>query len=252
MMKFNKYKALGIAIIMISSGVSLKAQYTGGALGGINIANLRGSSVVNNTMVIGYNGGGFVNYSAKDMFTSGIRDILSFQAELRVDQKGATMNFPLWNDTIGDDPSYTFGDQEFLFTYVQVPIFAKFNFGQQKGLNYFGEAGLFGAGLFGLTVDGEKKRDHDLKANTDQRNYRDEFEGYDFGVLIGAGISIPFGGRNSHWRALINGRYSLGLANIVSSNIGTPNSKAPVFFEEYLKDVKTSTISLSLGVSYQF
>jgi len=237
---------------MISSALSLKAQYTGGALGGINIANLRGSSVVNNEMVIGYNGGGFVNYSAQDMFTSGIRDILSFQAELRVDQKGAKMNFPSWEDTIGNDPSYTFKDQEFLFTYVQVPIFAKFNFGKQKGLNYFGEAGIFGAGLFGLTVDGEKKRDHDLKSSTDQRNYRDEFEGYDMGVIIGGGISIPFGGRNSHWRVLGNVRYSLGLANIVSSNIGTPTSKAPVFFEEYLKQVKTSTLSLSLGVSYQF
>jgi len=238
-------KALAIAIFLTGLTVVSYAQITAGGRIGVNFANLRGSSVANNSMNVGYNIGGFVNYSMEDMITSDFGKIFSVQAELSVQQKGATTDYIFYTDTLGNVE--TKKNYKQVSTYLQIPILGVFTFGDPKSLQYFGEAGFYAAALSGLTVDGEVSRDDDQDAVTDKRKYREEYSGFDYGVIIGGGASMPFGGRNSPWRAYANLRLALGLSNIgelQDKNIDIPAGQ--------LEDVKTTTISLLLGVAYSF
>ena len=245
MLPFKKISILLIAAGLACINVTF-AQFTGGARIGVNASNLKGSSVENNSMLVGYNIGGFVNAGGEEILKGDIAEILSLQVELTVETKGATMDYPtilVPADTI--TPNVI--SSKLNLTYVTVPILAKFNFGEKSAVNYFVEAGFYGGGLFGVTVDGEKKYDHDLDPATDRRNFRDDFDGFDLGAVFGGGVSIPFGGRKSPWRAFTDLRYSLGLASVGEKREGTPD-----VYTEYLKDLKNSAISLLLGVSYKF
>ncbi len=241
MNRFNNLKALFITFAIIGLSSVTFAQYSGGGRLGINFSNLRGSSIQNNKMIIGYNVGGFINYSFEDLISGEIGNILSVQVELSVQTKGTSSEYHFIN------PDTTLIDVKQNFTYIQVPVLAKFTFGEPESIRYFGEAGFFGASLFGLTIDEDKSRDHDDDSATDPRKYREEYAGFDFGLVIGGGVMIPFGGQKSPWAAYVNARYSMGL-----KNISEYKEKADDIPEEYFKDVKTNTISVLAGVVYTF
>lgn len=245
MVQFKNYKVLLIVAGMACFNFTF-SQISGGARLGINASNLRGSSVKNSSMLIGYNIGGFVNAGGQDILNGDIAEILSVQAELTIETKGAKMDYPtLVTPTDTLIPNVI--SSKVVLTYVTIPILAKFTFGDKKGLNYFGEAGFYGGGLFGVTVDGQKKYDNDMDPLTDKRNYRDDYDGFDIGMIIGGGASIPFGGRKSPWRAFGNLRYSFGF-----SSVGEYREYTPESFKTYVKDVKVSAISLLFGFSYSF
>jgi len=232
---------LAIVIVICFSTVSF-AQFTAGGHIGVNLANLHGSSVENNSMLIGYNVGGFVNYSLEDILSGDLAEIMSVQGELSVQTKGATLDYPAIDENL--EPTTQSIDQN--FTYVQIPILAKFTFTTGNDLSYFGEGGFYLGSLFGLTFDGEKSRDHDFDDATDPRKYREEFSGFDAGVTLGGGAAMPFGGRNSPWEAFGGVRYSLGLMNI-----GQAKEKTPEYMVESLEGIKTNTISVIFGVAYK-
>ena len=229
--------------LLLGVSTTIFAQLSGGGRVGVNFANLRGSSVQNNSMMIGYNIGGFVNYGLEDLLSGNIAEIMSIQAELSIQSKGATLDFPNTDGTL--EPLIKSVDQ--VFTYVQIPLLAKFTFKNENDMKFFGEGGIFMGSLFGLTIDREKSWNDDGNAATDPRKYREEYSGFDFGVTIGGGVAIPFGGRKSPWEAFGNVRFSPGLVNIGESKEKTDEMLIP-----YLKDVKTTTISLLLGVAYKF
>jgi hypothetical protein len=245
MIRINKLSLLLFSIALASINLSSFAQFTGGGRAGVNFSNLRGS-VVNNKMVVGYNIGGFANYNLEELISGDIGKILSIQAELGLETKGATIDYPIFTLN-GDSWTDTIKSVKENLSYLQIPVLAKFTFGDPKEINYFGEAGFYAAGLSGVTVDGEKRYEDDDDAATDRRKYRDDYSGFDFGIVVGGGASIPFGGRKSPWRAYGNLRYTLGLSNIGEAREGTPLVYVP-----YLSNVKTSTISLLFGVSYKF
>jgi len=243
MIRINNFKVLLIAIAFLGLNSASIAQFTGGGGVGVNLSNLRGSSVDNSEMLIGYNIGIFANYAMDDAISGDFGEMFSIQAELNVQQKGATLDFPIINsegtfDTVSAKQS---------FTYVQVPVLAKLSFGDPRGVTGFGELGLYGAGLFGLSVDGKKSYDHDNDTGTDERKYRDEYSGFDYGFVVGAGVKIPFGGRKSPWHAFGNARYAMGLANIGQAKNNTPDELRP-----FLEDVKTSAITVAFGIGYKF
>ncbi len=180
---------------------------------GVNLSSLRGSSVDNSEMMIGYNIGIFANYAMDDAISGDFGEMFSIQAEVKCSTKGATLDFPIMNtegtfDTVAAKQS---------FTYVQVPVLAKLSFGDPKGITGFGELGLYGAGLFGLSVDGKKSYDHDNDTDTDARKYRDEYSGFDYGFVVGAGVKIPFGGRKSPWHAFGNAEICYGIGKYWTS-----------------------------------
>lgn len=243
-MIFNKFARLVLTAIVLFCTVTFSfAQMSGGGRLGINFANLRGESVKDNSMIIGYNVGGFLNYSMKEFMSGDIADILSFQAEMTLQSKGANAEYATLDS---NEDTETFIAKQ-LFTYVEIPVIAKFSFTPGKKFTYFGEGGLFLGALVGVTIDGEKSWNHDLDKSTDPRKYREEYSGFDAGVLFGGGASMPFGGRNSPWAAFANLRYTLGLMNI-----GQEKDKTPEVLKPYLQSVKTNTLSLVFGVSYMF
>ncbi len=246
MIRLKNLKAVLVTFFLMGITIASFAQFTAGGRIGANFANLRGESIQNNSMVVGYNVGGFFNYSMEDWITSDFGDILSIQLELTLQQKGATTDYLFYSDTLQTSVDTVTGAKQ-VSTYMQIPILARFTFGDPKALQYFGEAGFYAAALSGLTINGETSRDHDDNSATDKRKYRDEYSGFDYGFIIGGGASLPFGGRRSPWRAYANLRYAMGL-----TNIGELKEKTIDVHEAQLKEVKTNTISLLLGVSYSF
>lgn len=239
----NKLKVLVAAFMLVGLHLTSLAQFTTGGRIGVNFSNLRGYSVHNSKMLVGYNIGPYFNFGMKDAMSSDFGEILSIQTELSVQSKGATADYLVSNT----ESQFDTMNVKQNFTYVQIPVLAKFTFGDRRGPKYFAEGGVFGAALFGLTVDGEKLYDHDGDSETDRRSYRDDYSGFDYGVAIGGGISVPFGGRRSPWEFYGNVRYSLGLANIAE-----PKNETPDEIQDYLQDVKTSTISILAGLLYKF
>lgn len=240
----NKLRAMLVAFVLIISQLGATAQFTTGGRVGVNFSNLRGSSVQNSKMMVGYNIGPSFNFGMKDVISSDLGDILSIQTELSVQSKGASVDYLITNA----EGSFDSANVKQNFTYVQIPLLAKFTFGDKRGgPRYYGEGGFYGSALFGLTVDGEKRYDHDGDPSTDRRTYRDDYSGFDYGVVIGGGIILPFGGRRSPWEGYANARYSLGLTNIAE-----PKKETPDEIQSYLQDVKTSTISILVGVIYKF
>lgn len=238
-----KLKAILAVILIFATSSVTFAQFSGGGKIGVNFANLRGESVKDNSMLIGYNIGGFVNYSMHDMMSGDLADILSIQTELTIETKGAKAEYATL-DNSADTETYIATQN---FTYAVIPLIAKFTFTPGKSISYFGEGGFYLGALVGVSMDGENSWNHDLDKSTDPRKYREEYSGFDAGLLFGGGASMPFGGRRSPWSAFANLRYELGLMNIGEEKDGTPDVLRP-----YLQDVKTNTLSLVLGVSYLF
>ena len=245
MVRSNTLRKVTLTLAILLTATALFAQYTAGPRIGINLANLRGSSVENNKMTIGYNVGGFVNYSLEDVLTGELADIMSVQAELSVQTKGTKFDFP----GVDDEMQPVTKSVKQSFTYVQVPVLAKFSFETNNDLGYFGEAGFFMSSLFGLTIDGEKSWDHDGDPNTDRRKYREEYAGFDLGAVIGGGVTypLPIGSQSNPLVGYANVRYGLGLANI-----GEPKKNTPEVLKEMVEDVKTNTLSILLGVAFKF
>jgi hypothetical protein len=251
MIRKNYYKYLALAIILSFLVTYSYAQFSAGGKIGANLANLSGSSVQNNSMLVGYNVGGFINFGMEDIINSDLGEILSLQAELMIQTKGTNADYFFVNP---EDPTQTIVTVENIsqnFTYVDVPILAKFTFstGRRSDLSVFGEVGPFLSALFGVKIDGEVSRNDDNDEGTDPRKFREEYSGFDYGVAAGAGLmyKMPFGGRTQPWSAIFDIRYSLGL-----SNIGQYKEKTIDIPESALDQIKTNTISIMLGMAYSF
>jgi hypothetical protein len=203
---------------------------TVGGRAGVNFSNLHGSSVENNKGYIGYNIGGIFNYAMEDVLSGSFGEMFSLQGEFTLQSKGANFEVP------GQD------DVNQVFTYVQIPVLGKITHPLGDKIEIFGEAGFFMSALFGVTVDGEKSRDHDSNPATEKRKYREEYKGFDFGVAIGAGCMMPI--PNTKLKGYLNLRYSAGL-----TNIGEYSDKSG-WTEEELAGIKTGAFSVMVGVSY--
>lgn len=243
-------KAMIIMVIFMSSISCTFGQFSGGGRIGANIANLHGSSVTNNTPIVGINMGGFINYGLKDLLSGNMAERLSAQIELNIETKGANLDY-IFYDT-KDTTKQTFTEPTTIkqtLTYVVVPLLIKYTTEENNNLSFYGEAGPYMAGLFGLRFDGEVYRDNNL-SNTkeEERKYRDEYSGFDFGITAGAGINyrLPFGGRQQPFTGLASVRYSIGL-----KNIGQIKEKTNDIPEFMLEDIKTNTISIGIGISYR-
>ncbi|MCB0805003.1 MAG: PorT family protein [Bacteroidales bacterium] len=245
MVRSNIFGKVTMILALLLTTTTLFAQFSAGPRIGVNLANLRGSSVDGNGMILGYNIGGFVNYSMKDALSGDIAEMLSIQAELSVETKGTKSNYLIINGESLPDVQKVKQN----FTYLQIPVLAKFSFESGSDLGYFGEAGFFMGALIGLAVDGNKSWDHDFDNSTDLRKYREEYSGFDFGLAIGGGVTypLPFDFLGDNVVGYANARYCLGL-----SNIGEAKKKTPEMIVPLVDDVKTGTISLLFGLAYTF
>jgi hypothetical protein len=239
-----------ITMIFFSSFPFAFSQFSGGGRVGTNISNLRGSSITNNTPVVGIQLGGFISYDPRDLLNSDLGDRLSAQVELNIETKGAKLDYIFYDtrdaeNLVEKDPA----NIKLTFTYVVVPILIQYTTEEQNNFSFYGEAGPYMGGLFGLRFDGEVMRDNDLSNNKqEERKYRDDYSGFDFGLAAGAGVNyrMPFGGRKRPFTGFVNARYSLGL-----HNIGQIKEKTNDIPESMLKDIKTNAFSFGIGLAYR-
>jgi hypothetical protein len=250
-MKFDKLqKATLIMLFFMGSISGAFAQFSAGGRLGANLANLRGSSVTNNSPIVGINLGGFVNYALTDVLSGSMADRLSVQVELNIETKGANLDY-IFYDT-KDTTKQTLTEPVNIkqkFIYVVVPLLVRYTTEEKDNLSFFGEAGPYMAGLFGLRFDGEVYRDNDeSNAKSEQRKYRDEYSGFDYGITAGAGVNyrLPFGGRQQPFTGFASLRYSIGFNNI--GQIKKNTNDIPEFM---LEDIKTNTLSIGIGISYR-
>ena len=241
----NYLKTLILAAFLTGIATTSFAQMKVGGRLGLNMANLRGESIQNNSMLLGYNVGVSFDYGFKDLIKSDFGERFSVGIEVAASQKGATTDYLFYSDTLHTTIDTVRGAKQ-VSTYVEIPILAKYTFGDPRNVHFYAEAGFYVASLFGLTINGNVWRDHDQNPETDRRKYREEYTGFDYGVIIGGGVLIPIGGRRSPW--LISGdlRYTLGLTNIGELKKGTEDIPA-----SQLKDIKTSALSVLVGVVYK-
>jgi len=242
----NYLKTLVLAAFLTGIATTSFAQMKIGGRLGLNMANLRGESIQNNSMLLGYNVGVSFDYGFKDVIRSDFGERFSVGIEVAASQKGATTDYLFYHDTIPNSPIDTVSGAKQVSTYIEIPILAKYTFGDPKNIHFYAEAGLYVASLFGLTINGDIWRDNDHNPVTDRRKYREEYTGFDYGAIVGGGVLIPIGGRRSPW--LISGdiRYTIGLTNIGELKKGTEDIPAI-----QLKDIKTSAFSVLVGVAYK-
>ncbi len=241
----NYFKTLALTVFLIGIAATSFGQMKIGGRVGLNMANLRGSSIQNNSMLLGYNVGVSFDYGLKNIIKSDFGERFSVAIEVAASQKGATTDYLFYSDTLQTTVDTVYGAKQ-VSTYVEIPILAKYTFGDLRGIHYYAEAGFYMASLFGLTINGDVWRDHDHNPETDRRKYREEYTGFDYGFVVGGGVLIPVGGRRSPW--LISGdvRYTMGFTNIGELKKGTTDIPA-----SQLADIKTSAISVLFGVVYK-
>ncbi|HLO54662.1 MAG TPA: porin family protein [Saprospiraceae bacterium] len=125
---------------------------------------------------------------------------LSFQPEINYVQQGAKSS----GEVIG--LSYK---NVFKFNYIQIPILAKYQFGDQNRVNFFVEGGPYvgfgiGKGKIESCLDGECDVEELSFGNTDDNDIKNP----DFGIQLGGGIIV-----NSKFS--IDIRYVYGIQNLI-------------------------------------
>ena len=128
------------------------------------------------------------------------RDRLSFQAEGLFSEKGVKFRFPF----IG--PQGETGDADVRIRYFEIPLLARFDFGEPATTRVFVAGGLAPAFKLGarstLEVAGE----------THTRDADEDFYSWDLGLV--GGVGVEFG------RALIEARYTHGIRHINTDDNG--------------------------------
>jgi hypothetical protein len=168
-----------------------------------------------------------------------LTDVLSIQPELLFAQKG-------WRETSGSQ------ELRFGLNYLEIPVLAKYRFGEADELHFFGYAGpYFGFGLGGrYKFSGSSfSEEGSVKFGKAPDNYTggdtylggsDETNRIDAGLNIGAGVGLPLGPGVATFEA----RYGFGLVNL--DKPGQGQSRSDVLSQHRVFGIFVG-YSLSLG-----
>lgn len=245
MKSIKRFPALALLIMMLAFSTSY-GQHITGARAGLNVADMHGTSVIDNKMIMGYNVDLFYAIPFESFMDGKVGELMGIQGEVNVETKGTNSQYVLQIMPEGDSiAKWDTANRKQNFTYVSFPVFLKFKFGDKRYMQYYLGVGGYGASLFGLTIDGEVERDEDFSNITKERKYREEYSGFDFGAIVAAGFVKPIGGRKSSWAITGDIRYTYGF-----NNVGQYRNK-PDIPENQLSDIKTNTLSVSFGVVYK-
>ncbi len=212
-----------LVITAIVFGMSSMAQVSFGPKLGLNLANLSGDDVENNSMLIGFNVGGAANFAITDMF--------AIQGELLYDVKGAQYE--------GTDENGEKQDMPLRLSYLNIPILAQAQFGDD--IKFYGELGPTIGLLLGASMDGESEYEvpSGFDPNTMQFTYetikvKDSYKGTDFGLAVGAGAKIPL----SSFDMVVGARYNMSLGTIAEK------------MDDVEPDVKNGVISINVALMF--
>ncbi len=196
---------LPVTFVLCSTGITAQSGSRFGLKGGASFSNLRGEGE---------------DASDKDMrtaFHAGVfgrlapNEHLGLQAELLYSPKGTKVTY----DGLIDQ------EVTFKLSYLELPVFAVIGLGSVLEVH----AGAYAAYLLSSKVSSEG----DLGSDEDELD-RDNFQGADYGVLLGAGANMG--------PAQLGLRYVHGLAELAASDDA----------QFLLGDARNSTLQLYLAI----
>lgn len=165
---------------VMMAGFMANAQLSYGVKAGLNVANL--SNSVGGKALVGYHGGGLVNYAVSEKF--------ALQAELLYSGQGCRYKVA--------DFGFVSLNQNVNLDYINIPILAQYYFAP----SFYVEAGPQIGFLASAKDDAYEKEDND------GRSYKENLKSTDFSAGVGLGYiftKINLG---------IGARYTFGFSNI--------------------------------------
>jgi hypothetical protein len=156
------------------TGVGPKAQ--------LNLANISGDLTDDAKMAVQFGVGGFMTVS--------LIPELDLQAEVLYEQKGAKSENP---------------DGSLTLSYLEVNALAKYNI-PVEGSDI--KPAIFLGPSMGMLMSATAE-----DANDNELDVKDDFESLDYGIIFGAGVTIPI----EDGALVADVRYNLGLANILKT-----------------------------------
>ncbi|WMJ72031.1 porin family protein [Cytophagaceae bacterium ABcell3] len=207
-----------LAVLSFFSGYKADAQFSLGARAGLNFSTFSGElpDDIDRRWVVGPKFGAIVNY--------GFTDVFSIQGEINYSmQGGQTMRYP------------TIEDERMALGYINVPLLAKFTFGDEN-FRYFVNAGPYA----GFAARGRLLGDDysEVVSTYDAPVYR-----RDYGFAVGAGVMYPMGPGN----ILFEARYTHGIFDVMVRDGVRPNETP-----EGVDPRQTRVIHLSVGYLIPF
>lgn len=183
-------KKLFLGLAVVASTFTFAQQF--GVKGGMNVSSLsKDASLSDQKSKIGFNAGFFMNAPLSSEF--------SIQPELIYTQYGAK---GVWTNPI-DNNKYSSASH---LDYIAVPVMFQYN----ATPNFYLEAGP----EFGLLVSAtDKLKNETTGASSTSDNYKDQLNGFNFGLGIGLGyyFTPSFG---------LTTRYVAGFTDIYKNNSG--------------------------------
>ena len=183
-MKNTIVKAVMAIAVIAAANTASNAQMTHGPVAGLNLANVSGDDVQDNSMRISFHIGYGVGFN--------LTDNISLNPQLLYSSKGAKFS-------AGDE------DAPLNLNYIELPIWGRYNL--ESGLHF--DFGPYIGFLMGVTFDGESEYDNGFETV----KYKDSYKGTDFGVGFGLGYELESG-------LGFAANYNLGLSNISDSEDG--------------------------------
>ena len=217
--------ALGALFIPLTA----YSQVHVGLVGGVNVATLKDGDpdVVDVSSRTHFSLGGVVDVALGRGF--------SLRAEPTYLRKGGV-------STESEDG--VSGENEFLFSYLEVPLLLSYTFGAGPVRPY-----LTAGPSIGLFLDADdvvlRRPDGVFKADIDA-----VIERFDVGLALGSGVSYPVG----RVTLFAQGRYTLGLANINHGGLVTIRDDVndlSLEFELDPTDIKTRGFQMMAGVTFR-
>ena len=195
----------------------VNAQF--GVRASTNIANFNVSEELLEEEELGYR----VGFGLGVFYKVNLDENLSFQPEINYVQQGAKNS--------GEESGFSYKN-EFTFNYIQIPILAKYHFGNTDKLSFFVEGGPYvgfgiGKGKVEGCIDGDCSSDESSFGNSDD----DEINNPDFGIQMGVGVNL-----NSNFS--IDIRYVHGFQNLLNDDFGD---------DDFIRNT-----AFNIGVGYSF
>ena len=207
---------IGTALLAGTCALPASAQigeqrhnFSVGINGGINLNSVSFSPRVRQNNLMGINGGVTARYISEKYFAM----ICGAQVELNISQRGWDELFevPGENGEPVEDPTRKYTRK---MTYLDIPFLAHLAFGNEKGLQFFINAGP----QIGLLIgESESMENIDMNTltNTQKAVYGDKIQNkFDYGIAGGGGIEFRTKKAGSF---LLEGRYYFALSDFYST-----------------------------------
>lgn len=193
------------ALLLIVPGSVGAQPVTGGVKAGVVFADLTNfedalEDVMSTSVRTGFTGGGFVTFGER----------FAVQAEVLYTQKGTEA------EELGVDVEVDI-DQ------IEIPVLARYTFGTGATRGY-----VFGGPSFDFKVDAKVKAS--FEGEEEEEDIDEDVETFEFAIVVGGGVEF------GHF--LVEGRFSLGLTDLVKDD------------EDFDQSIRNRTFSILGGVRF--